>query len=213
MIGWRFGRGRLVAGALALMLSAGAAASFAQTRSPIDPVLRDAALKQMKEPQGVGGCILLAIAVDVRREALIGALSGQSPKPAFQTAVAEVAPKCASRPYSRSDAPVIGATVGALNKSASALALAGELGVGQETLDRAWSTAPAEEKAGFYTFADQFLGPDTAFSRTPPDVGPLAARAGLTPTQYVGRERWLGIYFMYTALGEKSEAALAASKP
>jgi hypothetical protein len=198
-----------VAGALVVALSAGAVSGLAQTQPQIDPALRDAAMKQMKPPQGVGGCIFLAIAVDVRREALVSALSGQSPKAAFQAAVAEVAPKCASRPYSRSDAPVVGATVSALNRSASALALAGEFGVGQETLDRAWLTASAEEKAGYYAFADQFLARDTPFSGSLPDVGPLATRAGLTPAQYVGRERWLGVYFLYTALSEKAEAALA----
>lgn len=140
-----------------------------------DPAARSAAMGQLKAPDGVGGCIYRALPAEVRREALVDALAGKPSSRALQVAVSKVASRCTGRPSAKDDLPVVGAVTGAVRRSAAALALAQQFGVGQAALDQAWSTASANEKAAFYAAAGDYLTPGASLSPRTLDVAPFAA--------------------------------------
>lgn len=205
---WSRASGRRVALLLGASLVAIIVEGGAASGQPAEAAARDAAMRQLKSPQGVGGCMLLALPSDIRREALIGALSRQPTSSEFQSAVSKAAPRCSSRAYSAADLPLVGAAVSALRKSAAALALAQQFGIGQVRLDQAWSSASTEEKAAFYAAADEYLTPGSTISRRTVDLAPLAAKSGLTAAQRAEAEPALRAYFLYTALSERAEALL-----
>ena len=63
---------------------------------PAQPSLsaRNAAMSELARPDGVGGCIVLGVSIEVRREALVSLLSNQpGSSPGLQAAVADVAPR------------------------------------------------------------------------------------------------------------------------
>lgn len=176
-----------------------------------DPAARDAAMRQLKSPQGTGGCVFLSLPSDIRRDALVAALSRQPTSSEFQVAVSKVASRCSGRAYSKADLPLVGAVTGAVRRSAAALVLAQQFGVGQVRLDQAWSTASFEEKATFYAAAEEYLTPGSTISQGALDVAALAAKSGLTAATYGPSEPALRAYFLYTALSERSEALLTSS--
>lgn len=191
-----------------IMLAVMSSAAEAQQRAA--PAARDAAMRQMKKPAGMGGCLFLAVPNEVRREALLAALASQKTPASFQTAVSEAAPRCTTRGYSRTDLPLIGAVTSTVQRSAAALAIAQEFGVGQESLDQAWASAPPEEKAGFYAAAEQYLDPKAAVSPQDLNVAPLAKRSGFPAESVKSAANRLGSYFLHTALNERAEAVLTA---
>ncbi|WP_293400326.1 hypothetical protein [Phenylobacterium sp.] len=169
-------------------------------------------MRELKSPQGIGGCILLAVPVSVRREALISALARQPTPTSFKAAASVVTPQCAGRSYSAADLPLVGSVVAALHKSAAAVALAQEFGVGQESLDQAWTAATRDEKAAYYDAAEEFLRPGGAMTPRVLDVAPLARKTGLMMATDEAAEPSLRTYFIYTALSERSEAVLRSAR-
>lgn len=184
-----------------------APAAVAQTPPKADPAKVSAAMGQIKKPGGVGGCVFLAVPVKVRGDTLVGILAGKgATSPALEAAVAKVAPGCSGRPYARTDHALVGTSLSTFQKSAAALGLAGEFGVGQTALDDAWNGAGADQKAPYYAVADAFLTPGETVSARDLNVAPLAARAGMAESK--GAERWLRMYFLSTAIIERAEPSL-----
>ncbi len=197
---------------LGAVLSATALGAAAAPGDAASTTARDAAMRELKSPEGTGGCILLSIPRDVRREALISALARQTTPIAFKTAVSIATPKCTARTYSSADLPLVGSVVAALRKSAAALELAQQFGVGQRRLDEAWAAATSDEKAAYYDAAEEYLRPGDTMTPRVLDVAPLARKSGLATGAYEAAEASLRSYFLYTALSERSEAALDAAR-
>lgn len=183
--------------------------SGAQPAQP-SPAARNAAMGELTRPEGVGGCVVLGVSGEVRREALIRLIAEQpGSSPALQAAVAEVAPRCTGRPYSSSDLALGGAVGSTLRRGAAALALAQQYGVGQRSLDAAWRAADPAQKAAFYAAADDFLSPTTAITPRAIDVSPFAARVRMAMAEDPRGERLLRMYLIGAALSERAEAQLA----
>lgn len=171
---------------------------------------RDAAMGELAKPEGVGGCVALGVSAKVRREALVRLMAGQAgSSPALQAAVADVAPTCTGRAYSRSDLALGGAVVGALRRGAAALALAQQYGVGQRRLDAAWRAATPPQKAAFYATAEDYLNPGAEISPRLIDVSSFADRVQIATAQDKSGELLLRMYLINTALSERAEALLA----
>lgn len=188
------------------------AASFAVAAAApaVNMADRDAAMRELQAPRGVGGCIFLAVPTAVRREALVSALARQPIPTEFQSEVAKATPRCSSRPYSSDNLALVGSVVAALRRSAAALALAMQFGVGQARLDQAWADASDAEKSAYYAVAEEFLTPGASVTHRTLDIAPLAIRSGLSPAIYEAAEPELSAYFRYTALSERSEAELGS---
>jgi hypothetical protein len=177
--------------------------------APAEPAAaRDAAMRQLKRPGGVGGCMFQALPTDVRREALLSALAGEGNPQTLRAAAPAAAQKCTGQSDPSSELALVGSLVGAVRKAAAALALATQYGVGQDSLDAAWAAATPAQKAAFYEVADEFLAPHREISVRALDVAGLAAKLGLEPGVYPGAEPALRTYFLAAALSERSEAML-----
>jgi hypothetical protein len=114
----------------------------AQQAPQAEPAARDAAMRQLQRPGGVGGCVFAALPADVRREALVRALAGQGGvSEVLREPVSRVSERCSGRPYSATDAPLVGSVANTFTKAAAALGLAQQFGVGQTALDDAWRGA------------------------------------------------------------------------
>lgn len=205
--------GKTVLGAgVALALWLSPAAGWAQGKSEIDPAKRDAAMRQLRWPTGVGGCLLQALPEDIRRDALSRALTGQSnTAEPLRVAVAKVSEGCTGRPYSGSDLPLVGIFISTFQKAAASLLLAQQFGVGQTTLDAAWRDAGADEKAGFYAAADEFLSVTSSVTKRTLDAAPLAKRAGMTTDRTA--DPLFVRYYLATAMIERAEPAFAKTAP
>jgi hypothetical protein len=200
----------VLAGATAAAALAFAGAAAAQPERASEEA-RSAAMAELVRPGGVGGCVFLALKPDVRRQAMIAQLSGQTPfTDAFKAAVGEVSPRCTSRPYAPQDAALVGAVTATLQKGTAALALAQQNGLGQTRLDGAWRAATAAEKAAFYAIADEFLDPAAQITRRTVDVAPFARALGLPGALDPRTEILFRMYFISTALSERAEALLAS---
>jgi hypothetical protein len=167
-----------------------------------------AAMRNIQPPKGTGGCILLTMPQPVRVAALGGVIARQKVSEDFKAAAQKAAPACTTRPYARSDSPLVGAVTSALGRAGSALALT-RYGVGQDSLDQAWANAPAKDKAPFYTVADEFLGPGMTVTTRGVPTAPLATRAGLAEKFHAQAELLLREYYLNTAIAERAEAILA----
>ena len=211
-----YGRGRRLGqrSCVALLSLATFLAPISSRAAPAEPTsAQDAAMRQLKRPGGVGGCVFLALPIDIRREVLVSAMAGEGNPPALQSAVADVAPKCTGRPYASSDLALVGSLTATVRQAAAALVLAQQYGVGQDGLDAAWAAAPSAQKAAFYEVADEFLSPDREVSPRGLEVARLAAEVGLDPGAFQRAEPALRSYFLATALSERSEAILKQTRP
>lgn len=200
-------RPALVAALAAVLLAAPAAAQPA----PPSDAARNAAMAELERPAGIGGCVFLALKPDVRRQAMIAQMSGQSPfTDAFKAAVGEASPRCTGRPYAPQDAGLVGAVTATLQKATAALAFAQQNGIGQTRLNAAWRAASAAEKAAFYALAEEFLDPTAQLTRREIDVAPFARHLGLPAEPDPRTQVLLRMYFISSALGERAEALLAS---
>jgi len=182
------------------------------TAQPAQPSLaaQNAAMSELVRPEGVGGCVVLGVSSDVRREALVSLMAEEpGSSPALQTAVAQVAPRCTGRPYASSDLALVGAVTSTLRRGAAALALAQQYGVGQRSLDAAWRAADPSQKAAFYAVAEDFLKPAASVAPRAIDTSPFAARVHMPTAQDPRGERLLRMYLIGAALSERAEAQLA----
>lgn len=199
-------RAVLMAAALLLGLAVGPA-------SAVDPAAREAALRQLKPPKGVGGCIFSAVPADVRREAIVNLLAGKPGTPAaLQSAASEAAERCVGWTSQPSDFALASSVTSAFRRSAAAFYLAHQFGIGQEALETAWRAAPVEEKAPFYRVADDFFAPGLTVSDQALDAGGFARKAGLDIAATSVTEGFLRMYFINTAVSERAEALLAAEE-
>lgn len=199
---------RWLRAAVATALAIAPLRGWAQT--PAAPAARDAAMRQLEEPKGLGGCIYIALPVNIRRDTLIRAVAGEGVvSPELKSAVSKVSPKCSGRPYSDGDHALVGSVVAAFQRAAAALGLT-QFGVGQPALEASWRGAAPEEKAAFYAMADQFFAPGATVTPRSLDVAPLARRAGIEAVTDPQAVRFLRMYFGSTALIERAEALQTA---
>jgi hypothetical protein len=192
-------------------VAAGLSTSPAAAQSGPSVAERQAAGRELSLPTGVGGCVMRAMDPGVRQSVLAAFESGtRSTPPVLPSAVAQVSERCTGRAYSKSDAALVAATLGALQRTGIAVYFAAELAIGQRRLDAVWAEAPADEKAPFLQAARDMLDPKAPPSApSPAQTIPFARRLQIDPAN----TRMLSpvqLYYLATAFGEAGETKLAA---
>jgi hypothetical protein len=163
-------------------------------------------------PDGVGGCVLQRIPAD-KRIAFIKAIEeGHSEIPEdIRVGAAAAASRCTGQPYSASDGALVGATVAAFFRMGKAIYIGTEFAISQQRLDAAWKAAASDEKAPFYKVAADFLDPASPATKSElKDLLPFERRLGIDPKTDPRMLAMVLEYFNATAIGERSEAQLAA---
>jgi hypothetical protein len=171
---------------------------------------RQAAVAEIAQVKGIGGCILNEMDGDLRTASLTHfGLGKPGMPPEFETGVARAAPRCTSRPFSASDRALANAALGTFKRAAIAVYFATEFAIGQHRLDEVWKRAPDREKAPFVEAAKSMMDPKlTTRAPTLDETKPLAARLGIV-TNEPGLLAPVHQYFLATALSELAEKELS----
>jgi len=167
---------------------------------------------QLVPPTGVGGCIFRKLPESVNRDALMAVMSHSDVVRVLREPVAAVAPQCTGRPYSASDAALVGAAISLYPRMVAASFLGTQLKIPQRQLDSAWTAATPDERAPYLASARSFLSPGGKFVPAAPGaVAPFQHRLDLTRDGLDPRvPQVLHMYYSASALSELSEAELAA---